>query len=969
MSNRFCTCSTYCSIVDPNTGIRRSGALLPSLMYQNHQCDQALNQATQSMHEPIQAPLLPDIPFPSLLQHLTNEVKLRIKFMVLPSVLSFHHPPTRDVAKIFEYPSVDPIPDPNSGDFALSYAISSNSTILAHESRLIEILRTLNNNAASEDREQLEDLIKQELYGIWQFKEREWNRQQSVVTDDADLDHAGVSYNTDIYFKPYRPRSSGVRVFLLAMAAAMLIYHVSRRVIRLILIAFRLSQKVHNSSPSVAQETPINPHSFLKDFHLDPVTATYICCQSCYALYQYDAARKAKPGAEIPLFCTNKPTPTSPVCKHPLWKEIQIGTTRRDVPRLKYVHRSLKDWLGRILARPGMENVLDRCTQSLQKENMEDIHDSPAWHLFLGPDGQPFITTGKLKGEGRYIFSFGMDSFNLFQAKQAKQSVSSMAIYLILLNLPPELRYLPENIYLAGVVPGHPPLDAINHFLALVVDEFVEFWDPGVRFTRTYNHSKGVLCRAAIMPVVCDMPAARQASGFSSPTSTFFCTQDELRIQKIFVIDRDQWPRCDADEHRRRAMLWRDAETEEVRASLFEKYQVHWSELLRLEYWNPILFTVIDSMHLGPLGLFPDHCRVVWGIDVSIEGGDGTEVSKPPVRPSQTLMRQCLEIIRDFGDSANMLEKKLSNGPKKAVLWHICRDNGLSYGGKKAQLIDNIIEWRREVSTDDIVIPPLEHTPAATPEPSMGSHQPSQTPSNSSLFTQFYTPTASTPVPTASTVTQHGGYPTTSSLQVPNEGAFIALPQGSTRWILDPGPSSQGVAGTSLDASSHTTVGASHVHHPTPIATQNFNFGSSPVNSQGVFIFGRSGDLELDEIITPHGGTIHYISGDAQAPDEHRSKWPRVQRTPANRHEVRPTNVAEKKVKWLNGTLTKSMASSLRQSELVALCRDLRLDYPANYDKNTLITILMGSMGSNGKSEGEKAKPRHVLGKSVMEEI
>ncbi len=241
----------------------------------------------------------------------------------------------------------------------------------------------------------------------------------------------------------------------------------------------------------------------------------------------------------------------------------------------------------------------------------------------------------------------------------------------------------------------------------------------------------------------------------------------------------------------------------------------------------------------------------------------------------------------------------------------------------------------------------------------MNLRQPFQTPSNSNLVTQFYTPTAST-------VTQRGGYPTTSSLQVPSEGAFIAhcprqseapihsshlhaptsnISQGSTQWISDPGPSSQGAASTSLDASSHTAVGTSHVHHPTPIATQNFSFGSSPVNSQeGIFIFRRSRDLELDEILTPHGGTIRYISADAQPPDEHRSKWPRVQCTSANRHEVWPTNVVEKKVKWLNETLTKSMASSLRQSELVALCHDLGLDYLANYDKNTLIMILMGSV-------------------------
>ncbi|KAK0468544.1 hypothetical protein IW261DRAFT_1426368 [Armillaria novae-zelandiae] len=456
MSSRLCTCSTYCSIVDPGTDIRRPRALVPPLMYQNHQRDQALNEATQSLHRQTygQAPSNTSIPGPSLLQNLMNEVKFRVKFMILPSVLFFRNPPTRNETKIFEYQSVDPIPNPNDGFFALSHAESSNSTVLTHESHCIEILRTLSNTVASEDREQLEDLIKQELYAIWQFKEREWNRQQTAIADGADPDHAGVSHNTDIYFIPYHPRLPGIWVFLLALAVAMLIYHVSRRVIRLILIAFRHSQKAHN-----------------------------------------------------------------------------------------------------------------------------------------------------------------------------------------------------------------------------------------------------------------------------------------------------------------------------------------------------------------------------------------------------------------------MLEKKLSNGPKKAVLWHICRDNGLLYSGKKAQLIDNIIEWRREVGTEDITIPPSEHSLAATPEPSMGSRQLSQTPSNSSQITQFYTPTALTPVPTSSAIT--------------------------------------------------------HLHHPTSITAQNFNFGPSPVNSQGdVFVFRGSSSrdlgldersLDLDERRTPHGSTIRY----AHPPEEHRSNRPRVECTPASRHEVRPSIVAEKKAKWMDGSLTKSMANSL----------------------------------------------------------
>ena len=45
------------------------------------------------------------------------------------------------------------------------------------------------------------------------------------------------------------------------------------------------------------------------------------------------------------------------------------------------------------------------------------------------------------------------------------------------------MRYKPENMFLAGVIPGpkEPPLTALNHYLKPLVDDLIDFWETGVR--------------------------------------------------------------------------------------------------------------------------------------------------------------------------------------------------------------------------------------------------------------------------------------------------------------------------------------------------------------------------------------------------------------------------------------------------------------------------------------------------------
>ena len=74
-------------------------------------------------------------------------------------------------------------------------------------------------------------------------------------------------------------------------------------------------------------------------------------------------------------------------------------------------------------------------------------------------------------------------------------------------------------------------------------------------------------------------------------------------------------------EHKRYGYLWRDAQTLQERDQIFKSHGVRWSELFRLSYWDPVLFTVIDTMHNHYLGLLEDHCRSIWGMDITVDDG------------------------------------------------------------------------------------------------------------------------------------------------------------------------------------------------------------------------------------------------------------------------------------------------------------------------------------------------------------
>ena len=120
--------------------------------------------------------------------------------------------------------------------------------------------------------------------------------------------------------------------------------------------------------------------------------------------------------------------------------------------------------------------------------------------------------------------------------KQSGKKISVGIISLVCLNLPP--CYKPEHMCLVGIIPGphEPPLTTLNHCLTPLVDDFLDFWHPGVWFSRTNGYKHGRLVHCAIVCIVCDPPAAHKTSGFGPSSHSHFVPSVIAPIRVMVMV-------------------------------------------------------------------------------------------------------------------------------------------------------------------------------------------------------------------------------------------------------------------------------------------------------------------------------------------------------------------------------------------------------------------------------------------------
>ncbi|MBW0508482.1 hypothetical protein O181_048197 [Austropuccinia psidii MF-1] len=108
---------------------------------------------------------------------------------------------------------------------------------------------------------------------------------------------------------------------------------------------------------------------------------------------------------------------------------------------------------------------------------------------------------------------------------------------LICLNLRPSERVKPENVYVAGIIPGskEPTSLQLNYLLSPLIKELKELWQ-GYHFAPTSTGpSLSSIC-VAILTATVDVVAMRKLTGFISQSGNHFCnffTIHKAQIEEI----------------------------------------------------------------------------------------------------------------------------------------------------------------------------------------------------------------------------------------------------------------------------------------------------------------------------------------------------------------------------------------------------------------------------------------------------
>ncbi|RXW21209.1 hypothetical protein EST38_g4657 [Candolleomyces aberdarensis] len=527
--------------------------------------------------------------------------------------------------------------------------------------------------------------VEEQQTALRQLLLHEWRRQRQALEESNFFD------TVEYFISPVRTLPTSVLAIYLLVSTLHLLSGLSYddcsftlRTLRLVFGLLLLqSTSIHAASVHKAIHTDIR--MVIKILDVQPRFKAMLTCPECSWVHEVDP--DVPPNS--PAFCQNIVFEES--CGAPLTKKRRAGDQDQiTVPIRQYIYQPMREYLACLFSRPDLAMYLDRnptVSGGKDSNDMRDIWDGSGLKKLKGPDGKPFLLKGT--GESRLVFSLNMDGFNPWGNKEAGKKVSVGAIYMVCLNLPPSLRYELENMFLVGVIPGpHGPSNhEINYFLKPLVDDMLQLWEEGVYLSRTVGCPHGRRVRCTLGPLVCDLPAACQMSRFGHYRSRLFCSECDCTMDQINDSLKKVWNPRTLKTHLFAATRWKEAKSVEEREQTTQQYGVRWSELLRLPYWDPIHFTVIDSMHAFYLRLFQHHCRSVWGMDVDFEDGVGVTYDIRSNQPTEDEMKIAEHILRHG-------TREMLSGLSRHVLRELCRQtSSLPFNRNKRVLLEQLLHY------------------------------------------------------------------------------------------------------------------------------------------------------------------------------------------------------------------------------------------------------------------------------------
>jgi hypothetical protein len=294
-------------------------------------------------------------------------------------------------------------------------------------------------------------------------------------------------------------------------------------------------------------------------------------------------------------------------CNNIITKQIPTNQGLMFKPSLIYPIISIKRRLQQLYNTKGFEESCRKWTNRPNNEKeLADIFDGRIWKTFEDPNNSQLFFRHEV-ADSHLGIMMNLDWFQPFDNSQYSVGV----IYGVICNLPRSERFKVSNIITLAVIPGpnEPKLHQLNHYLAPVIDQFIELWE-GINLSSTYENPAGKHIRAAIICCACDIPAARKLCGHISARVACHRCQ---KLADFTIVNQpnfggfdnmEQWfVSRNVEKMRNSAVLWKECKTEDARKKHVSETLVRWSEMYRLPYFDPVQFLIVDPMHCLFLGI------------------------------------------------------------------------------------------------------------------------------------------------------------------------------------------------------------------------------------------------------------------------------------------------------------------------------------------------------------------------------